>query len=65
MAHHFGRRYLKRSHEYHIDNNVDIYDNNSLLFIFMETYDKFWLMFVPKKRNESFLSSVVMNWGRG
>lgn len=61
MAHHFGLQYLKRSHEYHIDNNVDIYNNNSLLFIFMETYTKFYLMFAPEKRNESFLIPVVMN----
>lgn len=49
MAHHFGLRYLKRSHEYHIDNNVVIYDNKSLLFIFIETYKKLYLMFAPKK----------------
>lgn len=54
MAQHFGLRYLKRSHENHIDNNVDIYNNDSLLFIF-------GLMIAPEQRNDSLLSPVVKN----
>lgn len=58
MAHYFGLRYLKRSHENHIDNNLDIYNNDSLLFIFMA---QILFMIAPEQRNESFLSPVVIN----